>query len=608
MLERAASADAFECYERICAPQLARKPWLVAAGRTVTFGQLRERIEALGPVFASQGVQAGDRVIIATADEVESALLFVASMCWGITVVNLDPEMGPERARTLVAAAAPRLLLMDRELSVRWELPAGDAPVRMIDRAAAKGLFGKLRRAADGDDLHGLLEAAGSRPPPRTIDPETLAYVMFTSGTTEQPKGVAISHRALFAHLRTLTRRFGYTPQSRILNILMLAHADGMIQGPVIAFFNAIAVFRPLRFEVTAIDRLLDAVYQLRITHLVAVPTMMALIQRLGLEHRDAFQGGDFRLLISCGAQLEAALCESFESTFRVPIVNVYGLTETVVGGVFCGPDAASRRPGSIGVPVDCQLRIVRPDGTEALVNEVGELWMSGDLLMSGYFNAPQLTAEVLRDGWFRTGDAARRDADGFYWICGRYKNLIIRGGYNIHPEEITEVLQRHPAVREAVTIGMPDEIWGETVCCVVSAEDSVSNEELLAHCGRQLEPRKVPSRFERVERLPRGLSGKVRMEAVRELLQDRRARAQGGATDAADRARRLLEVAAKCFRTEAAMLSLASTPDDVVGWDSLAHLELVAGLEREFGVRFSPRQIMSLDRLDRALEFLESA
>ncbi|HUI62485.1 MAG TPA: AMP-binding protein, partial [Steroidobacteraceae bacterium] len=466
----------------------------------------------------------------------------------------------------------------------------------------------KLRRTPAGDDLHSLLEASESRTPPRSVDPETLAYVMFTSGTTEQPKGVSISHRALFAHLRTLTRRFGYTPQSRILNILMLAHADGMIQGPVIAFFNAIAVFRPMRFEVTAIERLLDAVYQLRITHLVAVPTMLALLQRLGLDHRDAFQGGDFRLLICCGAQLEAALCESFESTFRVPLINVYGLTETVVGGVFCGPDAATRKPGSIGVPVDCELRVVRPDGSEAAANESGELWMSGELLMSGYFNAPQLTAEVLGDGWFRTGDAAYRDSAGFYWICGRYKNLIIRGGYNIHPEEITEVLQRHPAVREAATAGMPDEVWGETVCCLVCAEDGVSSEELLAHCSRQLEPRKVPSRIERVASLPRGLSGKVRMEAVRELLQSRRSSPRDAVVDRGDHARRVLDVAAACFRTDATLLTLASTPDDIVGWDSLAHLELVAGLEREFGVRFTPRQIMALDRLDRALEFLESS
>jgi len=609
MLDRATRSGAFECYEHIGSTELAGKPWLVTPQRTITFAQLRARIETFCALLASLGIESGERVVVATSDDAEAALLFVTSICCGVTVVNLDPEMGPERARTLVAAASPRLVLMDRALVTKWALTGSQIRIVEIAAAAPKGLFGALRRGQGaGGDLHGLLKAQQPKAPPQRLDPETLAYVMFTSGTTDQPKGVSISHRALFAHLRTLTRRFKYSPSSRVLNTLMLAHADGMIQGPVIGFYNAIPVFRPLRFEVTSIDRLLDAVFQLRITHLVAVPTMLALIQRLGLDQRDAFQGGDFELLISCGAQLESALCESFETTFGVPLVNVYGLTETVVGGVFAGPDAQSRMPGSIGMPVDCELRIVRPDGTEAADQESGELWMRGELLMSGYFGAPALTAEVMRDGWFRTGDAAYRDDSGRYWICGRYKNLIIRGGYNIHPEEITEVLQRHPGVREAVTVGMPDAVWGETVACAVCADPAVSNEELLAHCARELEPRKVPSRIERVDSLPRGLSGKVRIEAVRDLLKEVREFVAPTADGSAERTQRLLKVAAACFKTRADSLSLATTPGDIAGWDSLSHLELVHGLEIEFKVRFSPRQIMALDRLGKALELIESA
>lgn len=609
MLERSTNASAFECYEHICHPDAARQPWLTTRDRTITFGQLRARIESFCALLASFGVATGDRVVVATSDDAESAQLFIASICCGVTVVNLDPQMGPERARSLIATASPRLILLDPTLVTKWALSGSQARIIEIAPVATKGLFGALRRGQpDRGDLRGLLNAQPSKVPPKEIDPETLAYVMFTSGTTEQPKGVGISHRALFAHLRTLTLRFKYTPLSRILNTLMLAHADGMIQGPVIGFYNAIPVLRPLSFEVTTIDQLLDAVFQLRITHLVAVPTMLSLIQRLGLEHRDAFQGGDFQLLISCGAQLESALCESFEKTFGVPLVNVYGLTETVVGGVFSGPDARSRMPGSIGMPVDCELQIRRADGTAVATDEPGELWMRGDLLMSGYFGAPDLTAEVMREGWFRTGDAAYRDDAGRYWICGRYKNLIIRGGYNIHPEEITEVLQRHPGVHEAVTVGLPDAVWGETVACVVNADPGVTNEELLAHCAAQLEPRKVPSRIERAERLPRGLSGKVQMEAVRELLQGEHGTAASLSASASDLEQRVLKVAAVCFRAHAGSMSLTSTPADIAGWDSLAHLELVHGLEKEFNVQLTPRQIMALDHLGKALEYVGSA
>jgi long-chain acyl-CoA synthetase len=415
---------------------------------------------------------------------------------------------------------------------------------------------------------------------------------------------VCISHRALFAHLSTLSRRFGYDASSRILNTLMLSHTDGMTQGPMIAFYNRIPVYRTLRFDVTRIEALLDAIYQLRITHMVAVPTMLSLIVRLGLEQRDAFQGGDFRLLVSCAAQLEKSLWEEFASVFRVPTVNLYGLTETVTGGVFAGPDSTTGVPGSIGMPMDCALRIVDDQGTDVAPGESGELLMRGELLMSGYFGDPELTATVLRDGWLHTGDLARCDAAGLYWIIGRVKNIVIRGGYNISPEEIAEVLQRHPRVREAVAFGMPDPVWGETVAALVVVESQLDAEQLRAHCARQLEAWKVPTRIEIVDALPRGRSGKVMLEAARDMLGSAPSAASGQGAGA-DVAARVLRVAAASFKTEPGKLGLHSTPEDVPGWDSLAHMQLVGALEKEFGVQLHARDIMALDRLDKALKMV---
>jgi len=608
--------SAFDCYRQICAPEVASRTWLATDSRTITFGQLRERIERVAALVSRLGVSPGARVVVATRDDAEAALLFIGLICSGVTAVNIDPDTGARRATSLIAKASPRLVLLDRDVALRWEISPETYQLLSIVPDAKRGLFGGMRKGPRAG-LHGMLDAQTPIAPIREVERETLAYIMFTSGTTDQPKGVCISHRALFAHLATLRRRYDYRADSRIMNTLMLAHADGMIQGPVMAFAAAIPVYRPLRFEVSAIERLLDAIYQLRITHLVAVPTMLSLIQRLGLSQRDAFQGGDFKLLISCGAQLEAALCESFETTFRVPIVNVYGLTETVVGGVFAGPDGPSRVPGGIGLPEDCELRIVDARGAAVTPGQPGELQMRGDLLMSGYFGAPELTAEVLIDGWLRTGDVAMQDAAGRFWITGRMKNIIIRGGYNIHPEEITEVLQRHPAVSEAVTFGITDDVWGETVASLVVAADSVSNEELVAHCSRNLEPRKVPTRIERVAALPRGVSGKVVLERARQMLHAGAAGAciaavagttTNGAHKRSDPVDRLLQVASVCFKTERSALSLASIPRDVPGWDSLAHLEFVCALEKEFRLRLTARDIMSLDRLDKALELVRRA
>lgn len=629
---------AFDCYRRICAPGMASRTWLATEGRTVTFGQLRDRIERMAGLLSQLDVRVGDRVLIATHDDVEAALLFVGLICSGVAAVNLDPQTSARRAASLIAKAAPRLILADTDTISRWGIQSEVARLLEIVSDTKRSLFGRMRRQPR-TGLLGVLDAQSPVAPIRHLDNETLAYIMFTSGTTDQPKGVCISHRALFAHLATLGRRYDYRPDSRILNTLMLAHADGMIQGPVMAFAAAIPVYRPVRFEVSSIERLLDAVYQLRITHFVAVPTMLSLIQRLGQSQRDAFHGGDFALVISCGAQLDAALCESMEATFRVPILNVYGLTETVVGGIFAGPAGPSRLPGGIGMPEDCELRIVDEQGSAVAPGQPGELQMRGDLLMSGYFEAPELTAEVMVDGWLRTGDVATQDAAGRFRITGRMKNIIIRGGYNIHPEEITEVLQRHAAVREAVTFGVADEVWGETVASLVVASDSATDEELMAHCTSNLEPRKVPTRIKRVAALPRGLSGKVVLEQARQMLRSGVTRAcaaaangvptegaetlgkRGGASpslatgnlpQAAEPrttrdtlAKRVLQIASVCFKTERSALSLDSIPRDVAGWDSLAHLEFVCALEQEFCLRLTARDIMSLDRLDKALELV---
>ncbi len=596
--------SAGDCYRAIAVAGQAGRPWLVTERRTVTFGELRARIDAVAGLLPALNVVVGDRVVISSRDDAETSLLFVALVCNGITVINLDPDTRIERAQSLVRRADAALLLLDRELAGKWS--AVDLPGQLIEIVASTAptrLLGRLlRTSAPTEGLQAMLSTASPRPPPLTLDGQTMAYILFTSGTTDRPKGVSISHEALFAHLQTLSRIYGYDYNSRIFNILALSHADGMIQGPVIGFYNQASVYRPIRFEVTGIEALLDAIYQLRITHMVTVPTMLSLIARLGLEQRDAFSGGDFRLLISCGAQLDKRLWEDFLSAFRVSLVNVYGLTETVIGGVFAGPEADTCVPGSIGLPQDCQLRIINREGLEVAPGEVGELLMQGIHLMSGYFGDPELTAHVIRDNWLHTGDLARQDDAGLYWIVGRIKNVIIRGGYNISPEEVTEVMHRHHAIREAVTFGIADSVWGEMVVALVVTDMDVDLDQLHSHCSEQLEAWKVPTRIQRVDGLPRGRSGKVMIEAAKAMLDVGAAATESALAPAADVIARVLSVAAASFRTEPGKLSLHSTPRDVPGWDSLAHMELVSALENEFSVRFSARDIMALDRLDKVL------
>ncbi len=590
--------SAGECAAALETRDVASRPWIVTDTREVSFQALAERIGRVAALARQRGLALGDRVVIATADDCEAALLFVAMVCNGMTVVQLDPLTGAERAQSLARKADPALIIVDEALNARWDFAALERPLIEIAKPVAKtGLFGGLKRAKPAHGLDAVLEALAPEAPPKHIPPETLAYILFTSGTTKDPKGVCVSHRALFSHLATLSRTFGYSPESRILNTLMLSHADGMIQGPMIAFFNAASLYRPVKFEITALERLLDSVFQLRITHMIAVPTMLSLLARLSDHQEEAFAGGDFQLLVSCGAALEPALWLEFERKFAVRIINVYGLTETVVGGVFAGPGVTSDELGSIGRPIDCELKIL-DDGSGQ-----GELLMRGDLLMSGYFADEAQTAEVLRDGWLHTGDIARRDDAGRYWICGRKKNIVIRGGLNIHPEEIAEALNRHAEVSEAVAFGAPDPDWGEKLFALV-ASSSADEAKLLEYCAEVLEPRKIPSRIVVVESLPKGRSGKVVLDEARALFDrpDVQAKSTAGAGDAEGR---LLDVAARVFKIERTKIRLTSTPKDVLGWDSLAHLDFVTAVEEEFGVRLAPRQIMALTRIGKALDFV---
>ena len=400
----------------------------------------------------------------------------------------------------------------------------------------------------------------------------------------------------------------GIGPQSAILNTLMLSHADGMIQGPVMAFHAQATLHRPLAFAINTIEQLLDSVYQLRITHMIAVPTMLALIVRLSRNQDDAFKGGDFQLMISCGAALEAALWEAVEAKFGINLINLYGLTETVAGGVFAGATLGTRVPGSIGRPVDCELRIIDAEGQDVPQGGEGELLIRGDLLMSGYFGDEALTREAIEaDGWFHTGDIATLSSDGIYTICGRKKNIVIRGGLNIQPEEVAEVLALHPAVREALAFGLPDADWGERLVALVAA-DGVSEDELLRFCGEKIEPRKVPSRIVIAAELPKGRSGKIIIDAARALFEAACAGAGSSQPVAqpdaasADAGERLLAIAASSFRADRARLTLASVPDDVMGWDSLAHMEFIIAIEQAFGVSLTPREVISIDSLAKAL------
>ena len=342
----------------------------------------------------------------------------------------------------------------------------------------------------------------------------------------------------------------------------------------------------------------MDYIFREGISHLVTVPTVLALIQRLGDDFEDAFQSGDFKVLLSAAAYLPPDLWASFQDRFKVRISNGYGLTETVTMCAFSGPDEDSFRIGTVGKPIESKIRVVDEMGSNVPPGEEGELWVAGDLVMKGYINSADATASAITDGWFHTGDTARIVDDGKIEILGRKKNIIIHGGINIHPQEIMDAALEHDGVLDAVVFGETDDIWGEVavLCIVEDQEAKLTDVELREFLATRLAREKMPSEIYRFAEFPRGPSGKVILREVQEQVVQRKLNRvfseEGEPLDV------IIGIGASLLKVPPETLSRSSSAENVTGWDSLFHLNFILAVEEVYAVQFLPREIMSIQTL----------
>ena len=587
----------------------AKKPCLVAEKGTLTYGDLLHYMRRIGRGFADRGWKSGTRLFIGATDDRHTLCLAMAAMANGLVPVMADPGSPAAAAAILRQVADTPAAAVDAALAERWGLDPADPNLWQINAESARQsgeLYRRLLRRTSTvrEGLFSELDALSDGPPAWQPSDGSPAIVFFTSGTTSRPKGVELGHHALAAHVGTIMRQYGYDNASLILNLMPWHHNSGFIEGALVTLAAGGTLVRPVPFRIDTIQRIIDTLYIDRITHFVAVPTMLAIILRLADGLRDAFEAPSLRMVVSTAGYLDDALWRNFEARAKVRVANIYGLTETVAGGLFCGPDDATRRIGTIGKPVDCQVRLVTTDGREAGEGETGELWLTGDNVMRGYLGDPAATAEILRDGWIHTGDLVRRDSDGFFHFVGRKKNVLKSGGHTVQPEEITAALKSHPAVGDAATIGMSHSDLEEVPMAAVSLVGGASVDEttLVEHCRTKLAAYKVPRRIVILDGLPYGPSGKVRADALRAIFTgDQQPAGPQGAAE------RVLDIARRSFRSQIE-LSSASMPETTPGWDSMAHLEFVMALETAFGIRLSSQDIMNMTSLGAAVAIVEGA
>src|SRR5215210_7537294 len=338
---------------------------------------------------------------------------------------------------------------------------------------------------------------------------EDTAVILYTSGTTGKPKGAELTHANLHKNSAGVSQKLGeMSGEDVLLGALPLFHSFGQTCTMNSAVSVGATVTMLPRFDP---DKALEIIGRDKVTIFQGVPTMYnAMLHAATCDDADC---SSLRLCMSGGAAMPAELMRSFEEKFDCIILEGYGLSESSPVASFNHPDR-ERKPGSIGTPIEgVEMQVWDDDGNELPQGEVGEIVIRGHNIMKGYWNRPEANKEAItEDGWFRTGDMAKMDEDGYFFIVDRKKDLIIRGGYNVYPREIEEVLYEHPAIQEAAVVGMPHDELGEEVgaAVVLKEGESVDEDELKSYVKDEVAAYKYPRKIWFVDELPMGPTGKI--------------------------------------------------------------------------------------------------
>ena len=512
-----------------------QSPALAFYARTMTYGALSAQAARLAQALQDLGLVPGERVAFLLPNCPQLVIAFHAIMRLGAVAVPLNPLLSPKELNYQLADSGARWLVVLDHLLPKVEATRARADLVQVIVTGLKDYLPwplkwlypvKARRQGlatgfkPGPGLLAWRDLLQSRPldSPPLPGPGDVAVLLYTGGTTGVPKAAALTHANLLANVAQIN---AWLPQvrygtERLVGLLPFSHSFGLtvcLNWPISQ--GAMIIVLP-RFEM---QMLLRALKKFRPTMLPGVPTLfVALINHPELSRYDLTS---LWACISGSAPLPLEVRDRFEALTGCRILEGYGLTEA--GPVTHINPIDGRRPaGSMGLPLPgTAVRIMDQEtGTRELpVGEVGELVLQGPQVMQKYWQRPDETALALRDGWLYTGDLARMDADGYFFIVERKKDMIISGGYNIYPREVEEVLYQHPGVKEAVALGVPDAYRGEVVKVVIVPRDGLplTPEEIQAFCQTQLAVYKVPKIIEFRRELPKSQVGKVLRRVLRE-------------------------------------------------------------------------------------------
>jgi long-chain acyl-CoA synthetase len=501
---------------------------MIFAGRKFSYRELRAAVDSFAAALASLGVAKGDRVALLLPNSPPYVIGYYAVLKIGALVVNLNPLSVERELLYLLNHAEAKTILVAEPLYPRIACIADRSPLENTviaclrewagERPAGQRTFSFPRKKKGVLPFETLVRKfRGKKPPEVSVGPEDDALLQYTGAIMDGIKGVVLTHRNLVANTLQLVSWVVRARKGKeiFLSVLPFFHVYGMAVAMNAPIFLASAMLILPRFEVRDTLR---AIKRYRPTFFPGVPTMfIALSQEKDAEKYDI---ACLRVCYSGGAPLSLETLDDFEKLTGGRVVEGYGLAETSPA-THCNPVFGKRKRGSVGLPYpDTLARIVDLEDPDRVLGpeEVGELCIKGPQVMKGYWKMPEETARTVRDGWLFTGDIARMDEDGYFYILDIKKDMIIAGGFNIYPMDIDQILAEHPKVAAAVAVGIPDRYRGETVKAfvVLKPGQTATEEEILSFCRQNLAKYKVPTGVEFREALPKSTSGKILRRILR--------------------------------------------------------------------------------------------
>ncbi|GAC1325390.1 MAG: long-chain fatty acid--CoA ligase [Thermoleophilaceae bacterium] len=459
----------------------------------ISYAMLDEGSARVAALLKDKGLEPGDRVGVMLPNVPYFAFAYYGILRAGGVVVPMNVLLKGREVAFYLEDPGAKILFAWHEFAEAAEKGAEDAGAEAI--LVKPGEFEKL--VAEHEPAGDLAER----------DDEDTAVILYTSGTTGKPKGAELTHANMYRNAEVASTLADASEDDVLLGALPLFHSFGQTCGLNTSVYKGSCLTMIPRFDP---EKALEIIQRDKVTVFQGVPTMYTTL--LHFDDKDSYDTSSLRICMSGGSAMPVEVMKGFEEAYGCIVLEGYGLSETSPVASFNHPDR-ERKPGTIGQPIDgVEMKVVDEDGKEVDQGEVGEIVIKGHNVMKGYWQRKEATEEAIRDGWFYSGDMGKVDEDGYFSIVDRKKEMIIRGGYNVYPREIEEVIYEHPSVESAAVIGIPDDKMGEEVgaAIVLKKGADADEDEIKAYVKEQVAGYKYPRKIWFVDELPKGPTGKI--------------------------------------------------------------------------------------------------